>query len=57
LEESCNKYSQHLDFRSRVLFSTNIYENLPNKTSFPGRGFDGIFNAKARETSAIIAPA
>jgi hypothetical protein len=33
------------------------YENLPNNTSFPALGFDGIFNARARETRAIIAPA
>jgi len=26
------------------------YENLPNNTSFPASGFDGIFNARARET-------
>ena len=33
------------------------YENLPNNTSFPSAGFDGIFRAKMSETIAIADPA
>mgnify|MGYP006128053831 FL=1 len=34
-----------------------IYENLPNKTSFPAEGSDGILSARRSETQAIPAPA
>ena len=30
---------------------TNIYENLPNNTSFPAAGFDGILRASSSEAS------
>ena len=36
---------------------TNIYENLPNNTSFPAAGFDGILRASSSEAAAIPAPA
>ena len=42
------------------LFFTKIekyYENLPNNTSFPAEGFDGILRASRSEASAIPAPA
>ena len=34
-----------------------IYENLPNKTSFPAVGFAGILRASKRDKIAIPAPA
>jgi len=36
--------------------TTNIYENLPNNTSFPAAGFAGILRASSSEASAIPAP-
>ena len=33
------------------------YENLPNNTSFPAAGFDGILRASSSEAAAIPAPA
>ena len=34
-----------------------IYENFPNKTSFPEEGSDGILNARSSEIQAMPAPA
>ena len=34
-----------------------LYENLPNNTSFPAVGFDGILRASISEAAAIPAPA
>ena len=38
-------------------FKKKYYENLPNKTSFPAEGFDGILRASRSEARAITAPA
>ena len=38
-------------------FELLSYENLPNNTSFPAAGFDGILRASSSETTAIPAPA
>ena len=35
----------------------DFYENLPNNTSFPAEGFDGILRANRSEARAIPAPA
>jgi hypothetical protein len=38
-------------------YKKKYYKNLPNKTSFPAEGFDGILRANKSEAKAIPAPA
>ena len=40
-----------------LAFKKKYYDNLPNKTSFPAEGFDGILRASKSEANAIPAPA
>ncbi len=47
----------YIDYITLNYINRLYYENLPNKTSFPAEGFEGILSASIIETKAIIAPA